>query len=191
MKPVIFFDMDGVLADFVSGTFAAHGKSIPVETVEWGFPVQLGFDGVNDPRFWEPFGRDFWANLSPYRDGLELLRAAEGLIGPEQIALLSSPCDTPGCADGKRDWVAKHLPAYRRRLFLGSAKELFAGKQKVLVDDHDPNCEKFAAAGGHAVTPPRPWNRHKPACLPGGGFGLAGVLEQLQLAVGRAWATTP
>ena len=184
---MIFFDLDGVLANFVAGAFAAHGKSIPIETVEWGFPAQLGFEGVNDPKFWEPFGHSFWENLAPYDDGLSLLRAAEGLIGPDQIGLLSSPCDTAGCVDGKRAWVGRYLPCYRRRLFLGSAKELFAGRNKVLVDDHDPNCEKFAAAGGQVVTPPRPWNRRKAECTSGGGFGLMGALVELERAVEAAW----
>lgn len=187
MKPAVFFDLDGVLADFVSGAFAAHGKALPIEDVTWGFPEQLGFAGVNDPKFWEPLGHDFWANLGRYEDGFTLLRAAEQLIGPDRIGLLSSPCDTAGCADGKRAWVAEHLPAYRRRLFLGSAKELFAGPGKVLVDDHDANCEAFAAAGGRVVTPPRPWNRRKAECRPGGGFGFSAVFEELQAAVDAAW----
>lgn len=185
MKPVIFFDLDGVLADFVAGAMKTHGKEIPYRDVVWGLEDQLGFKD-NPAAFWEPFGFDFWAGLGVYPDGLCLLKFAERRVGPESIALLTSPCDTPGCSDGKRAWVAKHLPDYRRRLFLGSAKHLFAGPQKILVDDHDANVDAFAKAGGLAVQPARPWNRHKPSTDATGAFDVTEVAQALAVALDRA-----
>ncbi len=181
--PVVFFDVDGVLADFVSGALSAHGKELEISTVRWGFPEQIGFTGVNDPAFWSPLGGDFWAGLRPYADGFALLRAAERLVGADRVALLTSPCDTAGCVDGKRAWVAKHLPDYRRRLFVGGAKHLFAAADKVLVDDHDANVDAFAGAGGWCVQPPRPWNRLGDKCDAGGTFDADWWGEMLESAV--------
>ena len=165
MNTVLFFDMDGVVADFVGGALAHHGKTLDPRAVRWDFPQQVGFSGTWAPEFWDSLGFDFWANLDTLADGFRLLRAAEELVTPDRIALLSSPCDTAGCAEGKRAWVAKHLPEYRKRLFRGSAKELFASPAKVLVDDHTPNCSKFVEAGGKPVIVPRPWNdRIKETC---------------------------
>jgi hypothetical protein len=180
MKPIVFFDLDGVLANFVEGACKAHNSTLHFEPhlVTWGFPAQIGFTGVDDPRFWAPLGFDFWANLPAYEDGFALLKFAEETVGVERIGILTSPCDTPGCVDGKRAWVNRLLPSYRRRLFVGSAKELFAGPGKVLVDDHDPNCERFEVFGGRAVTPPRPWNRRKDECV-SGGFNVARLVDEL------------
>lgn len=179
MPPVVFFDLDGVLADFVRGAFAHHGKSVPMPQVRWHFPQQLGFSGTWAPEFWEPLGYEFWAGLRPLADGFDLLRRVESAVGPDRVGILSSPCDTRGCAEGKREWVARHIPGYRKRLFLGSAKELFAGPGKVLVDDHDPNCERFSAWGGRSILVPRPWNDRRAECCPEGGFDPAALAAEL------------
>lgn len=184
MRPVtVFFDLDGVVADFVSAALAVHAAALPVEDVTWDFPTQIGFESVDDAKFWAPLGFDFWAGLALYPDGLCLLKAAESLVGPDCIALLTSPCDTPGCVQGKLAWVAKHLPDYRKRLFVGGEKELFAGPAKVLVDDNDTNVERFTRAGGYAVKPARPWNNRKPACLRGGAFDVPKTFEELKTVV--------
>lgn len=183
MTATVFFDLDGVLADFVTAALAAHKKELPIPDVQWGFPTQIGFNGVDDPAFWQPFGFYFWLNLPAYPDGLCLLRHCERIVAPVNIALLSSPCDTPGCCEGKRAWVARHLPEYRKRLFLGSAKHLFAGPGKVLVDDHDANADAFVKAGGVVVQPSRPWNRYRQECDRFGGFSVPNVSAKLASAV--------
>lgn len=186
MKPVIFFDLDGVLADFVEGAFRLHGKSLPPLDVRWDFCSQLGFAGPNDPAFWDRMGYEFWLHLEPYADGFSLLKYAEALAGKENVGLLTSPCDTAGCVEGKRSWVHNHLPDYKRRVFVGSAKHLFAGPGKVLVDDHDANVDAFAAAGGLVVQPARPWNRKLAFCRPDGSFDVFAACDQLEQAWTRA-----
>lgn len=184
----LFFDLDGVLSDFVRGALKFHGREdVHPSRVEWGIEAQLG---MRPAEFWAPLGYGFWSSLEPYPDGMALLAAAEKLVSPERIALLTSPCDTAGCVDGKRDWVARHLPAYTRRLFVGSAKHLFAAPTKLLIDDNDENCRRFESAGGRTVQPPRPWNVHRAQCDAEGGFSVARVFEALQaeLRLARAAA---
>lgn len=155
----IFFDLDGVLADFVGGALAHHGRSIPFDEIRWGFPEQIGFDGPNDPAFWSPLGYDFWRCLPVLDDGMQALAHAEKLFGAKSIAILTAPCKTRGCLDGKRDWVAHHLPGYSRRLIFASAKGFLGGPNKVLVDDRDENIDSWQVTGGVGVLFPRPWNR--------------------------------
>lgn len=77
---VVFFDLDGVLSDFVRGALDHHGRGdFPYEEVRWGIEEQLGID---PKQFWEELGHAFWANLSVYPDGLCLFRSAERLVGP-------------------------------------------------------------------------------------------------------------
>lgn len=183
----IFFDLDGVLANFVRGALRAHGREdVHERDVQWGIEQQLGID---PGAFWSKLGRDFWFGLEPHADGFDLLDVAESLVGPHGVAILSSPCQTDGCMDGKRDWVWRHLPeGYERRLFLGSAKHLFAAPNKVLVDDNDKNCDQFLAAGGRVVRVPRPWNSYKFQCLMSDGvaFDVAHVASLLQDEVREA-----
>lgn len=180
----VFFDLDGVLADFVGGALKAHNRTdVNPANVTWGLEAQLG---IAPEAFWAPFGYEFWANLDICPDGFKLLESALLCVGSEQIGLLTSPCDTAGCVDGKRAWVMRHLPDFRRRLFVGSAKELFAGPTKVLVDDHDANVTRFQAAGGLTVQPPRPWNSRKEHCFPGTAEFTKQVAQELHDTILRA-----
>jgi hypothetical protein len=176
MAPAIFFDLDGVLADFVTGALELHGKSIPVDHVRWDFDRQLG---IEPAEFWAPMGRSFWAGLPVHCDGFELLRRAERLVPRDRIALLSSPCANDGCVEGKRDWVKRWLPEYLPRLFVGTAKHLFASPSKILVDDHDGNIDRFVNSGGFTVTAPRPWNLCRWQCR-NGAFDPVEVTEELR-----------
>jgi hypothetical protein len=111
--------------------------------------------------------------------GLPLVLAGvEALFGPGKVALVSSPCGTDGCMDGKRDWVARHCPRLAKSLFLGSRKDLLAGPCKVLLDDRDENCAAFALAGGVAITVPRPWNSRRDETDAQGRFDVTQILGE-------------
>ncbi len=177
-RPVCYLDLDGVVCDFVGGALRLHGKELAPNEVEWDFCTQIGFNGVNDPAFWDGMGQSFWAGLEWTPEGPDLVKAIEAIFG-ENVALMTSPCLTPGGVEGKVEWVAKHMPAYRRRLFVGPAKHLAAGPHKILVDDHDANCWKFREYGGAAVMVPRPWNPRKGETDESGRFRVSGVASEL------------
>lgn len=177
MKPVLFLDLDGVITDFVAGAYAAHGRERP-PALDWNFYHAWP---MTDSDFWAPLGYDFWVGLPWTPEGKEFLRGAEDLIAYDRIALLTSPCDTPGGVEGKVEWVRRHMPDYRRRLFVGPPKHLVAGPGKVLVDDHDPNVTKFREWGGRAVLAPRSWNTRAPeACPTTNTFSVQVVLAEVE-----------
>lgn len=155
---ICYLDMDGVLVDFVNGALREHGHTIPAGMVKWDFNKQLN---IPDPEFWGPFGRSFWANLEWMREGQELLSELEALFTPEHIVILSTPCGTPGCAEGKLDWIKKHLPKYKRQYLFGPAKHLCASPSHILIDDYDHNVDKFRTYGGKACLVPRSWNTNE------------------------------
>lgn len=183
MAPVVFFDLDGVLADFVRGAFRLHGREVPVRSVRWDFWTQLGFQPGNDPAFWGPMDRGYWRELPAYGDGFILLAAVERMVPRDRIALATSAQGSDGCIDGKRDWVKHNLPEYLPRLFTGAAKELFAAPGKLLIDDSDMNVTKFRAAGGETVLVPRPWNCRGWACIGDGQFDPLAVAEDVRHAL--------
>lgn len=186
MKPAkcttVFLDLDGVLADFVGGALATHGHSLPRREVRWGFMEQIGFK-ESDPAFWEPFNREFWANLPPTKECHDLLAAVECIAGRDRISILSSPCMTPGCLDGKRDWIARHLPpGYLKRTFLGGAKHLLAHPKAILIDDYELNTSAFTTHGGTSILVPRPWNWMRTHCDDEGNFDVPVLKQYLSYA---------
>lgn len=147
-------DLDGVLVDFHNAAIRLHDLPVDPDTVGWDL-----FSGhMTAEDFWKPLGYDFWAGLDWIADGRQILRAAERHFSPDNIFILSSPCWTKGCAEGKIDWVQRKLPQYRKRLILGNRKDICAGQDRLLIDDSDTQCEMFHRAGGSIVMVPRSWN---------------------------------
>lgn len=150
----IMLDIDGVLADFIGGAARLHRQD-PASVRTWNFFAQWGLT-VSD--FWAPLGYDFWANLPLYPEAHEVVERCEKAVGAAKVCLLTSPCETAGCLDGKRDWVRRHFPQFNQRCLIGSAKQFCASPTSLLVDDHDGNCKAFMLAGGSACLFPRLWN---------------------------------
>jgi len=144
-----FIDLDGVLVDFAGGVFRATGAPRP---------KRLGWDFIK-PHWWKQFGYDFWKDLSPTEDFKQILSACEAAFGGENCCILTSPCKTPGCVDGKMAWISRHMPQYSRRVLIGAAKHFMARPDAVLVDDYEKNIDEWVDNMGRGVLIPREWNR--------------------------------
>lgn len=155
MIEVGLLDLDGCLVNFVKGAMELHKVEVKPREVIYDFWKQMGLEAN---AFWSPLGRDFWANLEWTVEGEALLKMLEDRF-KDNLFILSSPCETDGCLQGKYDWVKKHMPKYRRKCFFGASKFAFASERHLLIDDMDYNCDKFYDAGGSVITVPRPWNR--------------------------------
>jgi hypothetical protein len=151
MNMQCLLDLDGVLVDFTG----AVEKKYSVKIIEWNFDDHLP---VSKSEFWAGCDELFWAGLDWTVDGKEILAAIEEAFGAENVCLLTSPCLTRGCLEGKKAWIEKHLPAYGRRYLMGPAKEFCAGQSRVLIDDRFENVRSFVDQGGKGVLVPRPWN---------------------------------
>lgn len=162
-------DMDGVLVDFMKGSFEVHGVTKTYDEVyegnmgEWDFLKLLG---LTPPNFWKPMNEEFWAKLDWTEDGEDIFRMVERKFGLNNIVIMTSPSSNYGCHDGKLRWMERHLP---RRLsksgghVFGSPKHLLSNPRHVLIDDRDLNVDTFREYnGGLVVEVPRISNRHHP-----------------------------
>jgi len=135
----VLLDIDGVLADFIGGACKLHGRS------QGGLAPLLG---MSAGAFYAPMGQSFWAGLTPLPWMRDVVTMLEGKFGVENICLLTAPILTPGCFDGKLEWINTHLPQYRRRYLVGPAKHFCASESSLLIDDNTTNVLDFTKAGG-------------------------------------------
>lgn len=154
-------DMDGVIVNFVRGAIELHHLSNNI----YDNPEALGnFDlvalsGLSAKDFWKPMGFDFWNNLHWTYDGQNILNLVISKFGKEHICLLTAPCFTEGCMEGKFSWIKRHLPDFTRNYLMGPRKEFCAKENHYLIDDRDQNIADFNQHGGNGILVPRPWNK--------------------------------
>jgi len=146
MTPVVYCDMDGVLADF-EGAFADF------------FTVKFGKGWKDIPREeWKRLSREwptFWADLDFAPHGQELWRA----ISKYHPSLLTARPDSwPSAATGKTIWAKRMLPKFGYHpsqqvyVVLRAEKRNFArqpdGTPNFLIDDMEKNIAEWESAGG-------------------------------------------
>jgi hypothetical protein len=166
----IFLDLDGVIVDFVPAAFAMGGVTLEKES---DYPEGFGWDivgainklrrasscpgcPISGKQFWDSLNFEFWYNLPMYRGAMGLITALEQY---GEVYFATSPTLAPSCVAGKYAWVKAYFPRFRKKLFIGASKDVFAANEgAILIDDRDRNCDDFITAGGRSILVPRPWN---------------------------------
>lgn len=162
-NPVIYLDMDGVIADFIERLLWQHGRGDLVAKYERGeFPNDwlLGGELGTEEDIWKPVtkaGEYFWTEINPYPWTHEVVEAVRrtGL----DWYICTTPYTTPHSYSGKIKWLDKHIGKYK--VIMMKDKYLLAHDNAVLIDDNDRNCDRFEEAGGHSILFPQPWNENR------------------------------
>lgn len=130
----IYFDMDGVLVDFVkkASTITAKSKSA----------------------FWEEvskIGIDFWLTMDEISGIKELVKKLTEK-GIEVNVLTKLPtADTGNAAEGKIRWLNSHFyNIFTDIIFTKKQKGLYAKEDSLLIDDKESNCNDWACSGTNA-----------------------------------------
>lgn len=155
---MIFLDMDGVLCDFVSAAFRAHGKEFCSATYPKGEYRIERVLGVTYDQFWvniDGLGNNFWPTLKPYSWMQRLV--AKVFEFDSEVKIATSPSENPNSWSGKQFWLRWHGLGHIRAK-MGDEKWLLAAPGRCLIDDSDENVNEFRAAGGDAILFPQPWN---------------------------------
>lgn len=157
----VFLDMDEVLTNFFKGVCIAFGREYILEEItrydpweDWEGP-RVRISDIN-----EICNQEFWEDLEWMPNGKEILRIVEEAYGKENIFIITQPMPHKGSWTGKKTWINRMAPEYRKRLMITEIpKAVFASSDILLIDDKNENVDEFIKAGGNAILIPHPWNR--------------------------------
>lgn len=144
-KPIVYVDMDGVLADLYNHAAELHDVNHYNEM------------GAED---WEKFFKDsdayhLFRDIPPFTTANKLLQLVKNYAG--EYTILSSPLgfDKAGSIKGKREWLGKNISVTPDHVVFEHDKYKYAvqpdGTPNILIDDYGVNTRAWAAAGGIAI----------------------------------------
>ena len=145
----IYFDMDGVLANFAKGIRDFGGFDPAVQGESNEKLDDLVWDVVRATEH-------FYDRLEPIPGSFELLRKVYAKYGDDCQILSAVPKpkrNNPTAGDDKRKWVARLLsPDIKVNIVLRKEKSDYCkGADSILIDDYDKNIAEWNAMGGTGI----------------------------------------
>jgi len=149
----IFLDLDGVLINFVKSAADIFDLDYDELLSVWpsGEYDMAKVLGISEDAFFQVInaaGEGFWANLTLYPYAMDFYHYCKDLA-PTYI--LTRPTTHSSSLSGKLQWMQKHFGSNFTDYAITHKKELCAGPNTILIDDHTVNCTKFVDAGGSAI----------------------------------------
>tara|TARA_B100001109_G_scaffold249966_1_gene242553 strand:- start:2164 stop:3333 length:1170 start_codon:yes stop_codon:yes gene_type:complete len=149
-KPVVYLDMDGVLADFFGGVEKMYGVE------HW---KQLTNDKTKDLKkevIDRITGTDFFATLPKFQSADALIDMVKKFTGGN-FAINTSPLrgDHENSAKYKKVWIQNNISTPDEIVVTGRkesyAKDKASGTPNILIDDRPVNIQRWQAAGGYGI----------------------------------------
>jgi len=186
----VFFDMDGVLADFEKGTMQSHKvieakekldstlQGIPelASITEYELKKQLtgkqsdpklvelkaAFREFNGARFKEADKEGFFENLEPM-DGARMMLVKAREITGDLPNILTAPTEKnpERCAKEKHAWMSKHFQGLFNEFICDKDKFQHASPHSILIDDREKYLNPFMDHGGIGILHKSPQNSMK------------------------------
>ena len=150
-EPIVYVDMDGVLADFFGGVEKLYGvehwKDLTSSKDEGGLKQEV----IN-----RITGTDFFATLPEFPTSDQLIAMVKKFTGGT-FSILTSPLrgDHENSTKYKKIWITQHI-ANPEQLIVTGRKEAYAndkasGTPNILIDDRPTNIERWQNAGGYGI----------------------------------------
>jgi 5'(3')-deoxyribonucleotidase len=144
-SPIVYVDMDGVLADLYNYAATLHDVD--------------HYNNMTSEQ-WESFFKDsnayhLFRDIKPFPTANKLLQLVKKFAGGYTI--LSSPLsfDKAGSIKGKREWLSKHIKVAPDQVTFEHDKYKYAvqpdGTPNILIDDYGVNIRAWNNAGGIAI----------------------------------------
>jgi len=149
-KPIVYLDMDGVLADFFGGVEKMYGVE------HW---KQLTNDKTKDLKkevIDKITGSDFFATLPKFSTADQLIQMVKKFTGGK-FSINTSPLrgDHENSAKYKKLWITNNIEQPDDIVVTGRkesyAKDKGTGTPNILIDDRPINIQKWQAAGGYGI----------------------------------------
>jgi len=149
-KPIVYLDMDGVLADFFGGVEFLYGVD------HW---KELTNDKTKDLKkqvIDRITGTDFFAVLPKFDTADALIDMVKKFTGGK-FSINTSPLrgDHENSAKYKKVWISNNIEQPDEIIVTGRkesyAKDKGTGTPNILIDDRPINIQKWQAAGGYGI----------------------------------------
>ncbi|OUT96111.1 MAG: hypothetical protein CBC01_08440 [Betaproteobacteria bacterium TMED41] len=149
-KPIVYLDMDGVLADFFGGVEFLYGVE------HW---KELTNDKTKDLKkqvIDRITGTDFFAVLPKFPTADALIDMVKKFTGGN-FSINTSPLrgDHENSAKYKKVWIANNIETPDNIIVTGRketyAKDKGTGTPNILIDDRPVNIQRWQAAGGYGI----------------------------------------
>ena len=150
VKPTVYLDMDGVLADFFGGVEKMYGVE------HW---KQLTNDKTKDLKkevIDRITGTDFFATLPKFPTADALIDMVKKFTGG-RFSINTSPLrgDHENSGKYKKVWISNNIEQPAEIIVTGRketyAKDKGTGTPNILIDDRPINIQKWQAAGGYGI----------------------------------------
>ena len=150
-EPIVYVDMDGVLADFFGGVEKLYGvehwKDLTSSKDEGGLKQEV----IN-----RITGTDFFATLPEFPTSDQLIAMVKKFTGGT-FSILTSPLrgDHENSTKYKKLWINQHIANPEQVIVTGRkeayAKDKASGTPNILIDDRPTNIERWQNAGGYGI----------------------------------------
>lgn len=145
----VYFDMDGVLADFDKGVRElCHREPL----------VQGHCSPTETDALWDDIRKvpHFYARLEPIAGSVEMVQAVYAELGDRCQILTGVPKPHRGidnAAEDKAEWVRRFVsPGIQvHTVYRAEKKQFCAGPWDILIDDYDKNIREWQRAGGTGI----------------------------------------
>jgi hypothetical protein len=149
-KPIVYVDMDGVIADFFGGVEKLYGV---------GHWKELNADNKLDLKqevINRISGTDFFATLPEFPTADQLIDMVKKFTGGT-FSILTSPLrgDQANSGKYKKIWIEQHIETPAQTIVTGRketyAKDKASGTPNILIDDRPVNIKRWQDAGGYGI----------------------------------------
>ena len=150
-EPIVYVDMDGVLADFFGGVEKLYGVE------HWKELTSNKDEGVLKQEVINRItGTDFFATLPEFPTADQLIAMVKKFTGGT-FSILTSPLrgDHENSTKYKKIWITQHIANPEQVIVTGRkeayAKDKASGTPNILIDDRPTNIERWQNAGGYGI----------------------------------------